>query len=66
MNKREAAVIGAYTGILMGAFSDLHAYIEEVMGGPIFTHQMADTELMKEVKLKAKPEFLTICEDITE
>ena len=39
MTKREAAIISAYTGYLIGEFSDLHAYTEEVMGQPIFTHE---------------------------
>lgn len=66
MNKREAAVIGAYTGILMGDFSDMHKYIEEIMGRPLFTHEMASKEVIAEIKNKSKKDFLAICESIGE
>lgn len=29
MTKREAAIVSAYTGILIGSFSDMHEYVEE-------------------------------------
>lgn len=32
MTKREAAIVSAYTGYLIGEFSDFQAYAEEVMG----------------------------------
>jgi len=39
MTKREAAIVSAYTGILIGSFSDLHQYIEEIMKRPVWTHE---------------------------
>lgn len=35
MTKREAAIVSAYTGYVIGEFSDSQAYAEEVMG-PVF------------------------------
>lgn len=32
MTKREAAIVSAYTGYLIGEFKDYHAYVEEIMG----------------------------------
>jgi len=64
MTKREAAVVGAYTGVLMGKFGDLHEYIEEVMGRPVWTQELASKEINAELKAKARPEFLKICADI--
>lgn len=32
MTKIEAAIVSAYTGILIGEFEDFHDYAEEVMG----------------------------------
>jgi len=61
LTKEQAAIIGAYTGICCGEFSDLHAKIEEVMGRPVFTHEMGDKEFMAEVRKAVKPEFLAIC-----
>ena len=52
MNKREAAVISAYTGILLGEFSDLHKYVEEIFGRPVFTHEFPRVENeMKELSV---------------
>ncbi len=42
MNKREAAIVAAYTGFLIGEFSDMHKYIEEIMGGSVFTHELGE------------------------
>ncbi len=60
MTKREAAIVSAYTGFLLGSFSDLHEYIEEVMGRPVWTHELANKEVMAELKEKAKPDFVAI------
>lgn len=65
MNKREAAVIGAYTGILLGDMSELHAYVEEIMGRGVMTHELASKRVTKQIKEKAKPELLSICRGIT-
>lgn len=64
MTKHEAAVIGAFTGVLCGDFGDLHEYIEKVMDRPVFTHEMGDKEFMDKVKDKTKPDFIAICEEI--
>ncbi len=31
MTKREAAIMSAFTGIMIGSFSDMHKYVEEIM-----------------------------------
>lgn len=58
MTKREAAIVSAYTGYLIGEFSDFQAYAEEVMGRPIFTHDL--TRLEYELKEKSKKDFMNI------
>lgn len=58
MTKREAAIVSAYTGYLIGEFSDFHAYAEEVIGRPIFTHDL--TKLEYELKEKSKKDFMSI------
>lgn len=42
-------------------FDDLRRYIEEKLGKPIFIHELADKQLIEEIKLAAKDEFLAIC-----
>lgn len=58
MTKREAAIISAYTGILIGSFDDFHDYVEEIMGMPIYTHEIA--HISDEIKEKSKKDFLEI------
>lgn len=58
MTKREAAIVSAYTGYLIGEFSDFQAYAEEVIGRPIFTHDL--TRLEYELKEKSKKDFISI------
>lgn len=60
MTKREAAIVSAYTGILLGNFSDMHEYVEEIMGGPVWTHQFGDKDFVEKVKEKSKNDFITI------
>ena len=66
MNKREAAVITMYTGVLIGSFSDAHKYAEDILGQPIFTHQFAEPEMIERIKDLSREEFLRINEEITD
>lgn len=65
MTKHEAAVISMFTGIMIGKFSDMHEYAEKIYGGPIWTHQFADKDLVNRLKELAKPDFVDIHEGIT-
>ena len=58
MTKKEGAIIGAYTGVLCGSFSDLHKYIESIMGRPVFTHEIPD--ISEELKRKSKSDFIEL------
>ena len=65
MNKREAAIISAYTGILIGNFADMHKYIEEKLGRSVWTHELDDKITWEEIKQKSKEDFINIevCDD---
>lgn len=58
MTKREAAIVSAYTGYLIGEFKDFHAYVEEIMGRPVFTHELPS--IAEELKYKSKKDFMSI------
>jgi hypothetical protein len=60
MTKREAAIVGAYTGYLLGDFTDMHEYITEIMERPVFTHELGNEKIREEIKQKAKPDFISI------
>lgn len=55
MTKREAAIVSAYTGYLIGEFSDFQAYAKEIMGRPIFTHELP--KIVDELKEKSKKDL---------
>ena len=57
MSKEEAAIITAYTGIHIGDFPTFHAYIEKKLGRPIWTHELANSEIWKEIKEKTRKDF---------
>lgn len=58
MTKREAAIVSAYTGVLIGDFEEMHKYIEEIMGRPVFTHELP--KLFDEIKERSKNDFVSI------
>ena len=60
MTKREAAIVSAYTGYLLGDFSDLHEYIEELCGRPVFAHELGNKETADHIKALAKSDFISI------
>lgn len=61
MTKQERIIISAYTGFLMCDFSDVHKYIEEKLGRPAWTHEMASYNVQDEIKKAVKPDFLALC-----
>jgi len=66
MTDKEKAVVMAYTGVTMLAgdkFSIFHKYVEDIMGRPVYTHEMGDRETARKIKEKALPDFLKICGD---
>lgn len=64
MTDKEKAIIMAYTGVAMltgEKFSIFHKYIEDLMGRPIFTHELANKEIWDELKEKSKEDFINLC-----
>ncbi len=48
----------AATGRMMCEFSDMHEYIEQIMGRPVFTHELRIGSVAKEVGEKAEVDFV--------
>lgn len=64
MTDREKAIVMAYTGVTMLKDDKLqifYKYVEEIMGRPIWTHEMA--RLADEIKEKSKDDFMALCAD---
>ena len=60
MNRKEAAIVSAYTGVLIGNFDDFHKYAEEILNRPVFTHEMARRDIWNTIKEKSRDDFLKI------
>ena len=64
MTDNERAIIMAYTGICMLTGDKLeifYKYVEELLGRPIWTHELADKSVINEIKEKSKSDFLALC-----
>ena len=64
MTDKEKAVVMAYTGVCMltgDKFWIFHKYIEDVIGRPIMTHEIALLEDV--IKERAKDDFIALCAD---
>ena len=55
MNKREAAIVTAQTGVLIGKWDDAKAYFQELMGGPIELQDMYS--IKDELKIRSKEDY---------
>ena len=66
MTDREKAIIMAYTGTAMltgEKFSIFHKYIEDILGRPVWTHELASHSVMEEIKEKSKSDFIELCKN---
>lgn len=64
MTDREKAIVMAYTGICMlsgDKFHIFHKYIEDIMGRPVYIHELGYDTVEHEIKEKAKADFLKLC-----
>lgn len=64
MTDREKAIVMAYTGVAMLAgdkFQIFHEYVEEILGRPIQTLELAFDNVCNEIKEKSKDDFIQLC-----
>ena len=69
MTDKEKAIVMAYTGTCMltgDKFQIFHEYVEKIMGRPVYTHEMGIKAIADEIKKKAKPDFIALCEESEE
>jgi hypothetical protein len=60
MTDREKAIVMAYTGICMltgDKFQIFHKYVEEIMGRPVYTHEMGIKAVDDEITEKGNEAF---------
>ena len=64
MTKRECAIIMAHTGICMLTGEDFpifHKYVEDIMGRPVWTHELGVGNIADKIKERSKDDFIEIC-----
>ncbi len=63
MTKREKVIVSAYTSVLMCDMEDLSKYIEQILGRKVYTRELADKQVVDEIKTKSKQDFLRLCSE---
>lgn len=56
----------AYTGTCMltgDKFQIFHKYVEDLMGRPVLTHELANKKVQDEIKEKSKADFIKLCDE---
>ena len=61
MTDRERLVVSAYTGVLMCDFAKFQSYVEELLGRPVFTHEMGLPNTWEEIKKNCHAELIALC-----
>lgn len=64
MTLKERVIVETYTGICMvtgDERDEVNKYMEELMGRPVFTHELADEKIQEELKQRALPDFKALC-----
>jgi hypothetical protein len=66
MTDKEKAIVMAYTGVAMlcgEKFPIFHKYIEDIMGRPVFSHELASELVWNQIKEKSRADFLELCKE---
>lgn len=66
MTHKEAVLVSAYTGVLLTKdFSDVHKLCEELLGRPVFTHELAFKGVQEEIKERCRPAIMEMIDHET-
>ena len=63
MTTREKVIVSAYTGYLMCDVTEVHKYIEEKLGRPVWTHELARRDVQEELHEVCREDFLALCKE---
>lgn len=63
LSRRDAAIIGAFTGYATGPFEDIQAYADFLLGRPTWTHEFGNKEFADKLSELARPDFIALCAD---
>lgn len=66
MTDHERAIVMAYTGYCMltgDKFDIFHKYVQDLLGRPVWSHELGDSKVISEIKEKARDDFVSLCRD---
>ncbi len=66
MTLKERVIVETYTGVCMTSPDErleVYKYMAQIMGRPVYTHELAEDEIQSELKEKSKPDFLSLCKE---
>ena len=66
MTDHEKAIVMAYTGYCMltgDKFDIFHKYVQDLLGRPVWSHELGDPKVASEIKEKARDDFVRLCRD---
>ena len=61
MTLEEKLIVSAYTGYLMCDMSEVHKYIEKLLGRPVWSHELANPDIQAKIQEKSREAFLKLC-----
>lgn len=64
MTIKEKVICELYTGVcfVVGEErSEIYKYLSEKFNRPVFTHELADHKMQKEIKQRTRADFIKVC-----
>lgn len=64
MTLRERVIVETYTGVCMTTGeerNELYKYMAEIMGRPVYTHELADKGIQLQLKENSFDDFIALC-----
>ena len=64
MTLKERVIVETYTGYCMTSgeeMNEVYKYMQEIMGRPVYTHELASKEIQQELHEKSKEDFVNLC-----
>ena len=62
MTEHEKIIVSAYTGYLLCDFEKVHKYIEEKLGRQVWTHELANDDVINEIMDATRGDFISLSE----
>jgi len=61
LTKEQAIIITGFTGYAACSFSDFHEDVERRLGRSVWTHELANEDVRKEIRDEYRDDFVAMC-----